>query len=511
MKLRKALVICLALSVFCTAFAGCGKQTTESDTSAIVSEDDDNIYVNLETDNTSEGSTSGGSNSGTGNSGTGNSGTGNLGTGNSGTGNSGTGNSGTGNSGTGNSGITGKTDTNVFDNMPASLRGTTVKFAQWGDEGSTHYRELMKKFTQKYGIQVEWVTYNEGEYASKIISQIAAGSSPDIVICNGTFPTAVGMAQELPSYFNLNDGFWDKRVSEDLSVDGKYYFTNAINSIIINQSALIFNRNVFAKTGVTTPEEYYEQGKWTWENLQKCCENLVKAGYKGILLSMSSCTLARQMGVPFISYDPSTGKFKNNATNQTFVDAFTYEQSLIDKKLASREHSQNFLGGEYGMIFFGDFDLKANGRLKEMAPSEIGAVPLPTSYKGQTLEYNLGGGRGYGVARGSKNPEGAYYVLRYYLDVNNYLAEGVNVFANKALEGYYVNTMLPLYKAANKRSIDFVKQPCLLIDKYFDSTREPWVDMLAASSDQAATELKKVSGLFDSAVSAADKALAEYK
>ncbi|MGN0493401.1 MAG: hypothetical protein ACI4F7_07115, partial [Acutalibacteraceae bacterium] len=87
MKLKKALVICLALSVFCTAFAGCGKQKTESDTGAIVSEDDENIYVNLETDNNSEGSTSGGNNSGTGNIGTGNSSTGNSSTGNSSTGN----------------------------------------------------------------------------------------------------------------------------------------------------------------------------------------------------------------------------------------------------------------------------------------------------------------------------------------------------------------------------------------------------------------------------------------
>lgn len=490
MKLKKALAICLATSLLCLSFTGCGKQNTESNNSEIASEDADNIYVNLETDENSGGSTSGGK---------------------AGTGNSGTGNSGTGNAGTGNNGVTGKTDTSVFDNIPAKLRGTTVKFAQWSDEGSTKYRELMKKFAQKYGIQVEWVTYDEGEYVSKVIGQIAGGSSPDIVICNGTFPSAVGMAQELPSYFNFKDGFWDEGVSKALSVDGKYYFTNAVNSIFINQEAIIFNRSVFSKTGVTSPEEYYKQGKWSWENLQKCSENLVKAGYKGIILQDCRSILAKQMGVSLISYDPSTGKFKNNVNNQTLLDAYTFEQTLVDKKLATHEHSQNFLGGEYGMVCFGDFDMKANGRLKEMSPSELGVVPLPTSYKGKQLEYNPIDARGYGIARGSKNPEGAYYVLRYFLDTNNYIAEGVNPFSNKAMEGYYVNTLLPHYKNMKNRYASFESNALILVNQRLTYSNETWYKVFSSSSDQLATELKKVSGILDNAVNTANKTLAEYK
>ena len=41
---------------------------------------------------------------------------------------------------------------NPFSNIPKRLRGTTVKFAVWGDEGNDKYKPLLTAFTRETGI-----------------------------------------------------------------------------------------------------------------------------------------------------------------------------------------------------------------------------------------------------------------------------------------------------------------------------------------------------------------------
>lgn len=56
------------------------------------------------------------------------------------------------------------------------------------------------------------------------------------------------------------------------------------------------------------------------------------------------------------------------------------------------------------------------------------------------------GYRGYGICKGAENPDGAYYFLRYFLDMDKYADAGADIFANKVLEKYYRQTQLPLFQ-----------------------------------------------------------------
>ena len=75
-----------------------------------------------------------------------------------------------------------------FDNVPAELIGTTVKFATWIDHTKTEAAPVMADFTELTGIKVELDTIPQGEYITKLSARIAAGQSPDIVVENGDWP-----------------------------------------------------------------------------------------------------------------------------------------------------------------------------------------------------------------------------------------------------------------------------------------------------------------------------------
>lgn len=157
LKVLRLISLLMVAMLSLTLFAGCGGGSDSSDVSGTGSDgvaamDDVDIDLNL------------------------------GGSGEDGDGNGAGGSSGSsgGNAGSQSSGITQVDNTDIFENIPKKLRGTTVIIAHWGDEGASEYVKVQKKFTSDTGIKVKWVLLNESEYISSIVKQIAAGSGPDI-------------------------------------------------------------------------------------------------------------------------------------------------------------------------------------------------------------------------------------------------------------------------------------------------------------------------------------------
>ena len=94
----------------------------------------------------------------------------------------------------------------------------------------------------------------------------------------------------------------------------------------------------------------------------------------------------------------------------------------------------------------GNFGMKYNGWFNGMTPSSIGVVEMPSTFNGKKANYNGTDQRGYGIGKNAKNIEGAYYLLRFFLDINNYDEAGANIFLNKNLERFYKETYIPNYK-----------------------------------------------------------------
>ena len=391
----------------------------------------------------------------------------------------------------------------IFKKIPVALKGKTVIFADWGEANAAEYQKVVKKFTADTGINVKMLVLSEGDFISKVSAQIAAGSPPDIAASNSTYPQALEVVQPLPKIFDINDGFWDPRVSEATKVGSKYYFVNTYNSPFTGGYVVYYNKKVYNNNGLTSPQDYLDKGQWTYENLFKCMQDAVKLGYNNMIESM---TLAEQMGVSIINYDQNTGTFTGKSTDPKLVKALQYMTKAVDEGLTGGS-SGTFANGRSGICMLGTYGLKYNGYFKELAPSDIGVVPLPTSYDGQKLTYMPLGYRGYGICKGAKNGEAAYYFLRYFLDLNKYEPAGAEIFANKVLEKYFRQTQLPLFQKS-PLYFEYFQGALALINKGWGT--QDWTAVRHSSSSQVAVELEKMQNVVDSAAAAATAKVKEY-
>ncbi len=391
----------------------------------------------------------------------------------------------------------------VFDNIDVKLKGKTVVFADWGEASADEYQKVVKAFTNRTGINVRMLRLSEEDFISKVAEQIAAGSSPDIAASNSTYPQALEVVQPLPSYYNINDGFWDPRVSEATKVGNKYYFVNTYNSPFAGGYVVYYNKKIYNNNGLISPEDYLKKGEWSYENLFKCMQDAVACGYKGGVLE--TMTLAEQMGVSVINYDRNSGTFTGNATNPKLVSAIQYMAKAVDRKLAGGYGITQFGFGQIGICMADTYGLKYNGYFKYLAPSDIGVVPLPNYYNGQKLEYMPLGYRGYGICKGAQNGEAAYYFLRYFLDLNKYEPAGANVFANKVLEKYFRETHLPLFQKS-PLYFEYYQGALSLVGNPWSG----WTDVRHATESQVPVALQTKQKICETAAKTATNKVKEY-
>lgn len=357
------------------------------------------------------------------------------------------------------------TNNDWLNDIPKKLQGTTVTFAVWGDENATEYAKVAKLFTKKTKINIKWVTYNEEKYVSSIVEQNAAGKGPDIVIMNFTFPTALEMVQELPSQFNLEDGFWDPRVTEAFSVKGKNYFVNSYKTPFPNGGTfLYYYKSIFSNNNIKSPQDYIDEGQWTWENLAKCLREVKQKGFDGGTLFPQY--IWPSTGSTFISYDPKTATFSSGLSNakdkQNILKAIQYVSELQKDGIISNNPLSRITTGQMAVGLVADYGMKYNGWFRGISASALGVVDLPDTFNGQKAEYLSTSQRAYGIGKDAKNVEGAYYFLRFFLDIDNYDEADADIFLNKNMERFYKETFLPKYKSS-KMKVDYMQMPLSLV------------------------------------------------
>lgn len=388
-----------------------------------------------------------------------------------------------------------------FSNIPKKLKGTTVKFAHFGDEGASEYQKVAKAFTKKSGIKVEFVSFAQAEYEAQVAKQINAGLAPDVVICNAMFPSCLAIMQPLNGIMDVNSSFWDKNTTKATTVGGKTYAVNSLKGPWINAEALIYNKQIFSNNGIKTPADYVKEGTWSWENYKKCLEDVVKAGKYGGKLDGTQ--MATSMGQPIISYDASSNTFKSNL--DAAATYLQYEAQCVKEGLyPTSEWWGTFANGNTGMYPAGTYGLKYNGYLKNAEDNILAAVVMPTSYKGTKCKPS-GGLRAYGIAKGAKNPEGAVYFLRYFLDYSYYSDAKANVFKNKSLEKFYFDTLMPQIE---KEGIIFDYS-----ENVYLQNGKTLGELLGALNEpaQVSTQVASIKNVVENTVKKCNETVAKYK
>lgn len=395
----------------------------------------------------------------------------------------------------------------LFKNIPAAIKGSTVSVAV-SKKPDDRDEKVQALFTKTTGIKVD-VSVVSGGYVAAVAKLIAAGQGPDLITCTNTYPRCLEITQPLPKIFNVNDGFWDKRISEATRVGGKYYYVNAINSPSTGGYVVYYNKSIFDNNGLTTPEDYFEAGNghWTYEQMYRCMEDVANktSGNAGGILEC--LTLAGQMGVSPVNYNSATATFSSGARSNDLVAAIQYMAQAVEDGLAGGVGIGYFSKGNYGIGVGSTGYLKYNSSFADLGAKSLGVVPLPDSYRGKTLPYMPLGFDAVGIAKGARNPDGAYYWARWSRDLDKYDEAGAELFLNRAVERYYRHTQLVQFQKS-KLYFEFYQGAMSLIGKGWSSAPE-WATLRHSAVDKVGAELLKNENTLIAIADAANKVIKE--
>lgn len=304
---------------------------------------------------------------------------------------------------------------------PSKYKNTTVVYATWRDPKLNEDKATVENFTKKYGINVKTDLISEGGYTQTVIGRIAAGNAPDVFFCTYAWPACLNALQPIDvAKLDLTESIWDKSLINDTTVNGKKYLVNTVSNIWNDFDMVFYNKKIFKQNNITTPEQYVKQGKWTFDALKKCMQEVDALGdnYIGGILNYEGIVASTNEGI----LKMNNGKFVYNYTDKL---AEVIKWVAEGKKMGyiggtdASYGQEQFKKGNVGILTGFSWCLKKTGGLSGMNPNDIGFVEMPSwnaSFKAVPATFV----RGWGICRGAKNPVAAGIFLRYYLDVNNY-------------------------------------------------------------------------------------------
>ncbi|MBR7133746.1 MAG: extracellular solute-binding protein [Clostridia bacterium] len=331
--------------------------------------------------------------------------------------------------GDGGSGQTGSKDNNKDDDsylakykeLAKKYQGTTVRYATWKDPYQNEDGDVVKAFMKEYGITVKVDMVGQSGYSRTIAGMIAANNAPDVYFCNNDFPGCLSALQPIDAgKIDKTDPIWDQGMFNASTINGKTYLVNTVGNIWNEVDCVFYNKRLLKENNITTPEDYYKAGKWNFDTMTKVMRDVKALGSDYIGGYLDWEVVLGLMNADY--YKWSNGKF-SNGINEDLITASEYLATCLKEGLIRNLYDYNcrddFLKGNVGIALTNAYGLKKTGYWKKMNADDIGFTYLP-DYDSKKKAVTCGLFRGWGIVKGSKNPEAAGLFLRYYLDVNNY-------------------------------------------------------------------------------------------
>lgn len=310
--------------------------------------------------------------------------------------------------------------------------GSSATLTIWGTDSAQAMDDLISKYTGPGSGTSSHITYvqiDPGQYQSKLLRALAAGTGPDIFeISNRDLSqwqdVLTPIPQTLASAFNqvtLQNDFPDV-VSHDFVSNGQIYAL----PLSIDTLATIYNKDLFNAAGIATIPA-------TWEDLQADLPKLRQMNAQGqitqaaVALGGSEATIVNapdiifllmmQNGAQMTSADGSTVTFDggNGGTSNAGLNAFNYYLQFSDS--ASSDYTWNdgmgdaidsFAQGKVAVIFGYS---SALATIQAKSPFlNVGVAPMlqPAS---ATIPVNYASYNGFAVSRASPNVLAAWQFI----------------------------------------------------------------------------------------------------
>ncbi|MBQ8741402.1 MAG: extracellular solute-binding protein [Clostridia bacterium] len=324
------------------------------------------------------------------------------------------------------------TETNNGINLE-KLRGTTVKFAGTSYFDHKESGPVVEAFEEKYGINVEVVLVDGGDYPNQIAGLIAAGQSPDCTRSNGDFPACMGFLQSLDAAkIDYNDPIWDQNMFELTTFGDSPYLCNTVGNVYAETDIVVYRKDILQRASCRTPEEYDKQGKWTWDaffDIARQCKSSVD-GVEGCAFASADNALHMAGGAVF---KLENGKFVSGINDKT-ASIMTKFAEAWKEGIISWHSTDGIVNGTTAIITVHSYALRKSGAFENDDWTNLGFYTLP-NFDENTPATPTGIFRGWGIIRGAENPVGAGLFLRYYLDSSNY--DTANTYISPEAETFF--------------------------------------------------------------------------
>ncbi len=407
-------------------------------------------------------------------------------------------------------GVSSADEEEFFLDMPSELRGTTVHFATWIDHTKTDTAVCLSGFAETTGMKAELVAVNEKDYITKVTSLIASDQAPDVLIDNNEFPRTLDLLMPLEvetTTLDVTDPFWNQNSVKRFTV-GKYcYLVNGSKSSWdMVGSITYFNRTILEENGITTPTELVEQDNWNVDSMWTLMQQIKGAcGFKRPGTSIAVESWINMYGGAQITWDVESNTFKNTLKSEETKKAIDYLMRAKDAGLATiiDNHDEEIVSGNIALQICGAYGLrKSPGWFYNMDINDLGFEVLPKLNKDDANYPYTSSARGYGICKGSDNPKGAAYFLRYFLNEEHY---DVNqIFKNEEAKTLYYK----LRENAELNKVAVTRGAARVSDPGFNPI-DMISDLLDGTSAQVAVNLEKSYNKCESYVAAANRLIAE--
>lgn len=289
--------------------------------------------------------------------------------------------------------------------------------------------EQQKKFDQYfeevYGGKVEHIYKTWSYWFNDFMVEFAGNSAPDVTYVYNEFWPKLGSRGYVYSQRELKElgvvGLDHPVVTDSMELsEANYSIAGEIYSLDVykvSPTVMGVNNKILKECGVTkTPTDYYQEGKWNWDNFLEVCRQVCAidkdnngesdytgyAGWNGhYVIGMND---GRLMGI-----DKKTGKVSLNFDDIKVQNGFEmYNDIYAQKKYAKM--NIDLASGKLAMFVMEDFNIakqynSAVNAYGKDAVAEWTVVPLPDGPNADE-DYVYGFVEGYFIVSSTQNPQG---------------------------------------------------------------------------------------------------------
>lgn len=371
-------------------------------------------------------------------------------------------------------------------------------------------QKLLDDFVKKTGCKVTVVKTTEKEYSTKLISMMSAKESPDVAqLISNMFPgIATKSMQPLDEkVFRLKDDCWNYDYMDSVSINNRYFSVAMPTSWSCEDCLYVtyYQPKVLKECGVSTmPWQLYKQGKWNWAAQNDIAKKVAGAGKGRYGISLQSYDLYMlSAGEDFATYNGKTFTNKVASPSKTLTQAWQEVAKLNESKVLTGWNLANVLQGKVGLftsIAYGMYNEGDWGY--DNIPGGFSSIEcVPVAGPTQSSAYTPARPKTWGTPKGAKNPEGAAYFLRYWLDVSN-------CDFNKT----YINSQAKeVFQLITKKSTKKQVMTGMGVTNYVTPQYEKIGDALITSSTNVPTILASKKGLVQTGIDKANRDLTRIR